>query len=145
MGYTISISEDGKYLWVQVNEPMTRKLAGRIGQEMNAAGARYGLRSYLYDVRNAPNIESPTANYFFAHEDMSSLQLDKSVRSAILASPDDHSHDFAETVLLNAGYIVRLFRDEAAAIAWLEGLDTRRLDDLAGRGTGVGQVGEGGR
>ena len=144
MGYTISVSEDGKYLRVQVNEPMTRKLAGRIGQEMNATGAEHNLKCYLYDLRNAPNVESPATNYFFAHEDTVALRLDKSVRSAILVSPDDRSHDFAETVLLNAGYNVRLFGDEAAAIAWLEGLDVSRLDDLAGRGAGVGQVGEGG-
>ena len=143
MGYTISVSEDGTYLRVQVNEPMTRKLAGRIGQEMNATGAEHNLKCYLYDLRNVPNVESPATNYFFAHEDMPALHLDKSVRSAILASPEDHSHDFAETVLLNAGYTVRLFRDEAAAIAWLEGLDAPRLDDLAGRGGEVGQIGEG--
>jgi hypothetical protein len=96
MSYTISISEDGKYLRVQVNEPMTRKLAVQIGLEMNATGAEYGLKCYLYDMREAPNVELPSVNYFLAHKDMPTLQLDKSVRSAILVSPEDHSHDFGD-------------------------------------------------
>ena len=51
---------------------------------------------------------------------MKRLDLQRDVRSAILVDSGDHSHDFVETVTQNAGYVVRVFDDEAAAIAWLE-------------------------
>jgi hypothetical protein len=42
------------------------------------------------------------------------------VRPAILVDPHDNSHDFVDTFTQNAGYGVRVFDDEAAAIVWIE-------------------------
>jgi hypothetical protein len=38
------------------------------------------------------------------------------VRVAVLVRPEDHSHDFAETVTKNAGQDITIFRDREAAI-----------------------------
>ena len=38
---------------------------------------------------------------------------------AVLASPNDSQHDFIETAAQNNGIILRVFKDEDAAIAWL--------------------------
>jgi len=48
------------------------------------------------------------------------LDLQKNARSAILTSRDDRSHDMVETFMRNAGYNVRIFTDESAAVAWLD-------------------------
>lgn len=40
---------------------------------------------------------------------------------ALLVSPDDHSHDFIETVARNAGLNVTIFTDLQAAKAYLTG------------------------
>ena len=46
--------------------------------------------------------------------------MPKSARISILCGINDQSHDFIETMRLNTGFSCRLFRDKAAAIAWLQ-------------------------
>jgi len=46
--------------------------------------------------------------------------LSTSARVALLVAPEDHSHDFVELVVRNAGYNVRLFRNEGQAKSWIE-------------------------
>jgi len=49
-------------------------------------------------------------NYDFACSDMKKTEgIDLYARAPILVSPGDHSHDFIETVALNAGLNVRIF------------------------------------
>lgn len=56
----------------------------------------------------------------FAYEDIIAPPgIDKKARVAILASPEDHSHDFVETATRNAGLDVTLFRDRGLAIRHL--------------------------
>jgi hypothetical protein len=119
MSYEISLSGNGTYVHVRVTEPMTRDLARRIALEANAHSSVHAVKRFLYDMRGAPNVETVFSNYQYANEDMASLQLERSARCAILVRPDDHSHDFVETAIRNAGYQVRLFTVEAEAIAWL--------------------------
>ena len=79
-----------------------------------------GCKRFLTDVRNATNVSHDLDNYQFAYRDMELLSLQRDVRAAILTAPGDGSHDFSETVALNAGYFVRAFDDETKAVAWLE-------------------------
>lgn len=51
---------------------------------------------------------------------MAEPELHRDVRAAILVDATDRKHDFVETVSRNAGYNVRVFDDEEAAIAWLD-------------------------
>ncbi|NCU00181.1 hypothetical protein [Candidatus Macondimonas diazotrophica] len=87
---------------------------------LDAARRAHGIKRFLVDVRNAPNLANTVQNYHFANADMTALDLQRDVRSAMLVALWDHRHDFVETFTQNAGYGVRLFRDEATAIAWLE-------------------------
>jgi len=87
---------------------------------MVVAARERGIKRFLTDVREARNVSSVGDNYTFAYEDLAQIDFPRNARVAILSSADDTSHDFVETVSSNAGYPVRLFVDEADAIAWLE-------------------------
>ena len=119
MSFKIALSENGTHLRVRVDEPMSRTLATEIAEALTKLAEKHGVKNYLYDVRNAPNVESVIDNYTFAYEDMSKMEIDREANVAILIREDDTSHDFVETALRNAGYNVRTFDDEAAALAWL--------------------------
>jgi hypothetical protein len=119
MSYELTIPPGAPYVLITVDEPFTRQLAIDLAVGSSRLAAFEGLRRFLYDLRCSRNIESILTNYEFVHRDMPPLDLDRWARVALLVSPDDHSHDFVETVSVNVGHAVRLFRDEAAAIHWL--------------------------
>ena len=121
MTYDISISENGKYIICRVMGPMTVNTAQEFAKEMDSLSRAKNIKRFLYDVREAPNTSANYKNYQYAYQDMDDLGLQRDVRSAILADPADTSHDFVGTVAQNAGFNVRVFHDEGAAIAWLNG------------------------
>ena len=116
----IKISDNNKYIIVQVNENMTRTLAERLGFEAIQLGNTKNITRFLYDLRNSRNTESININYIFANQDMKRLETNPNNMIAMLISPGDKSHDFIETVLRNAGYNVRIIEVESEAITWLE-------------------------
>jgi hypothetical protein len=78
------------------------------------------IRRYLVDVTKARNTDSPSDNYAFAYADMQTAEgIDRAARVAILADPADDSHNFVETVCLNAGLIVWKFTDRTQARRFL--------------------------
>ena len=120
MSYTIYPSEDRKYIvlkhWGEMNSEfgMTRV------QEAHKLGAEIGIDRYLVDLTEAVNTDSAYKSYKYAYEDMKTPSgVKRSARVAMLVSPDDHSHDFVETVLRNAGHNVTLFRDRESAFKYL--------------------------
>jgi len=119
MSYTITISENRQYIICQVTGSMTVEIAREFARELDSLSRAKNIKRFLTDVREAPNISSVYQNYKYAYKDMIDLKLQRDIRSAILADTADTTHDFLETVVQNAGYNVRVFHDESAAIAWL--------------------------
>lgn len=117
--YRITLSENGKYVICQVKGLITKDIALEFTKALHRFSLATGVKRFLSDVREAQNTLNPAQNYIFAYKEMTGLDLQRDVRSAILTSPDDSSHDFVETVSQNAGFNVRLFHDENAAIQWL--------------------------
>jgi hypothetical protein len=120
MNYTITTSENGKYLICRVSGEITVDIAREFTKELNRLSRSLNIKRFLNDVREAANALSTLQNYDFAYKDMAEMNLQRDACSAILVGPADRTHDFVETVTQNAGYNVRIFHDEAAAIAWLE-------------------------
>ena len=120
MDYSIEISANGKYLLVVIEVDITTKNARSWMLELIELSRDTGIKQYLYDVRKVKNVSNIADNYYYSNKDVSELNLDRSSRQAILVSPEDHSHDFIETTMLNAGYEVKIFVDESEAIEWLE-------------------------
>ena len=120
MSYTISPSEDGKYIVLKYFGDVSRKLSIERVIEAHALGEKLGINSYLVDLTEARNIDSIPDLYEYAYKNTKSVSgLNLNARVAMLVDPDDHSHDFVETVLRNAGHNVVLFRDRESAIKHL--------------------------
>ena len=119
MQYTISVSESGQYIVITVQGRLTIQLATEYTLEAHRRAAELGLTRFLVDARNAVNVESTVTNYEYAYHDLTKQQLNPNAGVALLVAPADHSHDFIETVSRNAGFNVRLFRDEAQAVRWV--------------------------
>jgi hypothetical protein len=120
MAYTITPSADGKYIVMKVTGEITRELAMQENLAAHSLGRELGITRFFVDVTEARNAERVVGNYDFAHGDMRHQQgIDKDVRVAMLVNPEDHSHDFIEIVLRNAGHNVTLFRDRELAMRHL--------------------------
>jgi hypothetical protein len=78
------------------------------------------INHYLVDVTDARNIDSVKNNYDFAYSDMKAAEgINLTAKVVAVVSPEDHTHDFVETVLCNAGLPIKLFRDREKAIDYL--------------------------
>jgi hypothetical protein len=119
MSYSVSLSEKGNFIICMPNGPITLDVAKEFALESDRLSRDTGVKRFLADFRSTPNILSVSQNYDFAYKVMGILHIQKDIRAAILISQTDKTRDFTETVLRNAGYNVRLFKDEEAAIAWL--------------------------
>jgi hypothetical protein len=120
MEYTITPSIDGMFIILKVKGNITRRTAMQMNLEAHALGRQLQVRRYLVDVTEAKNTDAPLEDYEFAHSDMQKMEgIDKQARVATLVSPNDHSHDFMETVSKNAGLHVKIFTDPAEAKRFL--------------------------
>lgn len=120
MSHTIYLSEDGKYIVTKHWGEITSELVMKRTQEAHELGKKLGITLHLMDVTEAKNIDSVTKTYKFAYQDIKAFPgINMNVRVAVLVKPDDHSHDFVETVTRNAGQDVTLFRDRELAIKHL--------------------------
>ena len=120
MSYSVKPSEDGKYIILKHWGEIDRKLTTQRNLEAHALGAELGITRHLVDLTEAKHVDTVINTYEFAYKDMRLLPgINKDARVAVLVSPEDHSHDFVETVTRNAGQNVTLFRDRDAAIQHL--------------------------
>jgi hypothetical protein len=119
MSYSVSLSENANFINCKLEDPITLEHAKEFALEVDRLSRATGVKRVFTDVRGAPNVLSVFQNYDFAYKTMEALQLQRDVRAATLTDRTDSTHNFAETVIRNAGYNMRLFKDEEAAIAWL--------------------------
>ena len=120
MAYEIILSEDKKYILLKVWGEMNSVIAMEQNLEVHALCRQLGITRILVDATEARNVDTVTRTYQFAYNEMKTPpEIMLEARVATLVSPDDHSHDFVETVSRNAGMDVTLFRDREAAIKHL--------------------------
>ena len=119
--YTITPSPDNAYISIKVTGDITRDSAMEHNIKANILGKKLGINKYLMDLTEARNTESIIDNYKFAYEDMTAPDIDPSARVAVLVSPDDNSHNFVMTAMMNAGLNVALFNDMESAKKFLRG------------------------
>ena len=120
MNYSLAPSEDGKYIILTVRGEINRKIALQQNLEAHALGRKLGVNRYLVDVTAAKNTDTVKDSYDFAYTDMHITEgIDNTARVATVVSPDDHSHDFIETVCRNSGLNLTLFTDFEQAVQHL--------------------------
>lgn len=122
--YKIYLSDDGKYIvskhWGEITGDV---LMQRI-REAHEMGEALGITRHLMDVTEARNVDSVTKTYRFAYKEIGKYPgISMKVKVAVLVSPEDHSHDFAETATRNAGQDITIFRDRESAIRHLLSTD----------------------
>jgi len=119
MKYKISLSDDRTYVRIRVLRAITGKMEREFAENAIQDAKQRKIRKFLVDVRGTPNIASSFEHYSLAYEDMNKFGLDKDSRIAVLADANDKSHDFIETVFVNAGYHCHIFSEEDTALKWL--------------------------
>lgn len=100
--------------------PVTIELAHSMAQAMNKLANETGIDGRLIDTRGLPNAMSLVSNYDLAYKDMDALNIDRSTKVASLVDRVDESQSFVHNAIKNAGFNLRVFHEEAPAIAWLE-------------------------
>jgi hypothetical protein len=119
MDYTISIAENRNYIIIKYLVPITTKVSLKSGPELMRHATENNIRRFLFDMRDSPNIQSVTDNYYFANQDIQTFSFPRGSYSAFLIAPSDNSHDFITTAFMNAGYVVSKFVNEDEAVKWL--------------------------
>jgi hypothetical protein len=120
MEYEVSLASGGSYVLIKVLVPMTTAVGVSCGADAVRLGRETNVDRYLFDLRNSPNVQAVVDNYEFARKEITKFGFPTSSRSAFLVRPDDKSHDFINTAFFNAGFVTKMFADEASAIAWLQ-------------------------
>ena len=120
MSHTITVAEGNEYILLAVDGIVNRSTAMRYNLEAAALGKKLGIRRFLVDFSAARNTDTVLDQYNFAYKDMPQAEhLDRVARVAVLVAENDHSHDFVETLLQNAGFNVRLFNQKDLALNYL--------------------------
>ena len=120
MEFETSVADSRKYLVCRVTSPITLDVAHRMAKAMNDLANETGIDGRLIDVRAATNVMSVINNYDLAYKDLDDFKIDRSVKVASLCNPDDSSQEFVHNAIRNAGFNLRVFTEEAPAVAWLE-------------------------
>jgi predicted glycoside hydrolase/deacetylase ChbG (UPF0249 family) len=120
MSVTTTIGPSGKYLVCRVDEPVTAEVVFEMIRQLDELAEQTGIRNRFIDSRGMPNMMSVTTNYDLAYKDMEKMKIDRSTKIASMRLPTDAVDDFASTAIKNAGFNLRMFVDDAEAIAWLE-------------------------
>jgi hypothetical protein len=120
MDIEVYLSESKKFIACRALAPITEKMTIRMTDEIAKIAEHTGVKNRLIDVRGMPNLMPVSVNYDLAYENMEAMQIDRSTKIASLQSPGDTSHEFVCNAIRNSGFNLRIFTDEAGAIAWLE-------------------------
>jgi len=120
---SITVSEDQKYIIITGKGEITLGGPKALIQpliEANELAKKLAIRNILVDVTEARNTLGIIDNYDMVNYTIAQEPaIDRYMRVALLVSPDDHSHDFTETISRNAGFNVTLYRDRTQALASL--------------------------
>jgi hypothetical protein len=121
MKYEINISSDKRYIIVKVTGEMDGLAAMQYTEEAHIMAKSNGIDKFLIDLTEARNTLRVIENYEFAYEKVAPNPLiNKLAKVALLVSKNDHSHDFIETVSINTGLLVKLFRNHESALNYLD-------------------------
>ena len=119
MSYKITISENGEYIIGKIYGPLNRETAQQLTREYVKIINSTGIKKILNDVRDAPDAMGIFNDYEFAYKDTKALNLPMDIQAAFVTAPNDNTHNFHETVAVNAGYFVKVFKEIESAVTWL--------------------------
>ena len=120
--YETGISPDETYLFARAfQHPFTFELAQTLAVELVLLGEKLNVLGCLIDISETTSASKVIDKYKFAYEKAKIIGLPFHWRYAFLKAHGDNSPIFIETVMSNAGYIIRIFDNESEAVEWLKG------------------------
>jgi hypothetical protein len=120
MNYSITPSEDQKYIIHKITGDIDRSIALPQVLESHALGRKLGIDRFLVDLREARNIDNIGNSFFFTNQDLkTNSRINIFARAALLISPEDESHNFIELTAINANLHFRLCTDHDQAMQYL--------------------------
>ncbi len=120
MSSSIKISDNSEYVIIEYEADILRNTAFKDFEEAVQLGKKHGIKRFLINLTRSQNIDSTLNTYEFAYDDLiNSKVIDRTVKIALVVSPEDHSHDFSETVVSNIGFNIKLFRNFEKAVEYL--------------------------
>lgn len=121
MEYTSETDENRKIITVRITGEIHMEKAASMGQEVRTRAKRDHYR-LLFDLRKAKNNITIIQAYNWITEFYDSVDPHlKWVPTAHLINTDDEEFfSFVETIFINRGANIRLFKDEGKAVEWLE-------------------------
>jgi predicted ATP-grasp superfamily ATP-dependent carboligase len=120
MDIEVYLSESQKYVVCRALAPITEEMTVRMTNEVAKIAEQSGVKNRLIDVRGMRNTMPVSVNYDLAYTNMDAMQIERSTKVASLQSAGDTSHEFVCNAIRNSGFNLRIFTDEADAIAWLK-------------------------
>ena len=120
MACRISVIEDQGFVILEYNGDIKRNEALKDFLKAYETGREKGIKKFLINLNDSKNADTAVNTYQFAYEDLGNPAFDKTITVALLVSPDNRTHDFSETVLINSGLNARLFRDYKKAVKYLK-------------------------
>ncbi len=114
------LAENGKYILVTFDGPMTAELGRHLGNEIVAFSEKHRLKKFLFDMRKSVNVDNVSANYEFASKDIFDFGFPLDSYTAFLIHPDDRSHYFITAAFKKSGFNVEVFDEKELATEWLE-------------------------
>jgi hypothetical protein len=118
--YQIALSDDGSYMRLTFLVDITNELVDRAHVEMSRLSEETGVLKHLVDSTRVRAAQSVTDMCMLIHNELSVSPLFKTFKIAIVTHPDDSSHNFIETLLVNSGATGKIFKNEDQALAWLK-------------------------
>lgn len=115
----ITVADDNQYACLRVRETIVPEIGKALVREMADLQQQKGILRFLLDVRGVTSRTSPVDDFQMANREVASAGFTSGTRVAVVKSPGDTSHDFIETVGLNAGQNIRLFEAMNTALAWV--------------------------
>ena len=119
MEYHISKADSGEVILIEVYADITSKLQRKFAREAIGKAVEMKINNFLVDASKVKSLASDTDKYLLAYKDMERFGHTKDSKVAVLVDRGDRSHDFIETVFMNAGFTCLLFHDKNKAMDWL--------------------------
>ncbi len=114
--YEIKPAKDGKYIILKTFGTISRHLTVKYYLEAHELGKKLGIDRFLLDFTECRNTDTVLRNYKFVYDDMKNPAFIPTARTALLVGPNDHSHDFIESLFRAAGADFALFREMKLAM-----------------------------
>jgi len=117
--YTLHVVDaEKRYVHCKVLVDITIPIAMDFTIAIDELATKHDIKRMFFDLRGVRNIAGVGENYKYAHKELRDFKRRYNI-VAMLTDPDDHSHDFVETVTKNAGHTVKSFHTEQEALRWL--------------------------